>query len=569
MAQASASHVVGLNEAEDPVFSAHRKLGQIPMFLPLDLEVRDPDTINDLVQYEAGEPREQFALQALRIGVLALRQAHGTFDADAVRHESDRMLAGLQHKLDQHAEGVNERLTSVLREYFDPQSGRFQERLDRLVQRDGELESVLRRQVGQEDSELRRTLTAQLGEDSPLMKVLSPNESQGLLGALGETLQSQLTVQRETVLKEFSLDNRDGALSRFVQELSSQHGELSEKLEHRIDEVVREFSLDEEDSALSRLVRNVDRAQKTITSEFSLDEESSALSRLKSLVETTNSAIHQQLSLDDDASPLARLKRELLLLLGDQHETNRKFQEEVRVALETMQARKKEADKSTRHGLTFEDAVLTFVHAEAARTGDIVEATGSTTGQIRNSKVGDCVISLGPDSAAPEARIVVEAKQDQSCTLVRARSEIEVARNNRMAQVGVFIFSTKSAPEGLEPLARYGNDIVVVWDPEDASTDLYVKTAISLARALCIRDVRLTDSRSADFQEIDRAILEIEKRTNHLGDIETWTRTIHSNAEKVLTRVESCRKSLNRQVETLRDKTCELRQILGDQDAAD
>ena len=41
------------------------------------------------------------------------------------------------------------------------------------------------------------------------------------------------------------------------------------------------FSLDDEESALSRLVRNVDRAQRTITSQFSLDDDQSALARLK------------------------------------------------------------------------------------------------------------------------------------------------------------------------------------------------------------------------------------------------------------------------------------------------
>ncbi len=112
------------------------------------------------------------------------------------------------------------------------------------------------------------------------MKLLDPNQSKGLLQALRETVETQLTAQRNHVLREFSLDNKEGALARLVGELSANHGQITKSLGEKIDTVVREFSLDEENSALSRLVRNVDRAQRTISSEFSLDNQNSGLSRL-------------------------------------------------------------------------------------------------------------------------------------------------------------------------------------------------------------------------------------------------------------------------------------------------
>ena len=78
-------------------------------------------------------------------------------------------------------------------------------------------------------------------------------------------METQLTAQRNHVLREFSLDNKEGALARLVGELSANHGADDQVLGEKIDTVVREFSLDEENSALSRLVRNVDRAQRTIS----------------------------------------------------------------------------------------------------------------------------------------------------------------------------------------------------------------------------------------------------------------------------------------------------------------
>ena len=51
-----------------------------PDRLSLELTVEDRDTIDELLAYPPGDEREQFALNALRIGVLALRQARGRVD---------------------------------------------------------------------------------------------------------------------------------------------------------------------------------------------------------------------------------------------------------------------------------------------------------------------------------------------------------------------------------------------------------------------------------------------------------------------------------------------------------
>ena len=305
----------------------------LPLTLPLEFVVQDADTIAELVSYPEGEARERFALESLRIGILALRQARGQWNADQVRHESDRLLELLRDRLSEHSNQVHDRMTDILKGYFDPKDGRFEERVNRLVKQDGDLEQLLRRQIGAEDSELCKTLTSHFGEESPLMKILNPDQSKGLLAKMRETLDDQLRTQRDHLLDQFSLDNEDGALSRFIRELTNNHGKLSDQLQSKIDELVKEFSLNEEGSALNRLVKNVQDAQETITKEFSLDEENSAL---------------------------ARLKRELLAVLKDERETNQKFQEEVKTSLQAMVTRRKEADRSTTHGLEFEDAVFQF-----------------------------------------------------------------------------------------------------------------------------------------------------------------------------------------------------------------
>src|SRR5262245_60362583 len=536
-----------------------------PFRLPLEITVEDADTIAELCQHAEGEERERFALSALRIGVLALRQARGQVDGEQIRRQTDYLLQALEGQLGQHAELVHSRLTASLKDYFDPESGRFQERVNRLIRKDGELEDVLRRQIGTEGSELAKTLAAHFGEGSPLRKLLTPDESQGLIRALHDTFDEQLTQQRDRILEEFSLNNKEGALSRLIDELNAHHGKLTGNLQEKIDGVVKEFSLDEENSALSRLVKNVEGAQRTITREFSLDNEASALSRLKGMLESTQQAIDANLTLDSDESALSRLRKEVLDILEAHKQTNLSFQEEVKLALQKMVVQREEAARSTTHGLIFEDVVCEFLSREAQKLGDVATRTGETPGLIKNRKVGDCVVELGPESAAPGARIVIEAKEKDQYPIVQAREEIDEARRNRGAQVGLFVYSAALAPPEMTaaPLVRHGNDVFCIWNPEDAATDLFLKTAFTLVRALCVRTARQNDAQTADFQAIDEAICEIEKRTEGLNEIETSARTIQSGSEKILKRVELCRKALVQQIEILREKMQGLRVLSG------
>lgn len=520
-----------------------------PAELFLELTVDDPETIAALIQYAEGPDRESFARRALRIGVLALGQARGQIDTSAVRGECERMLVALQSQLREHAGTLQTRLSGTLHEYFNPKDGRFQERVENLIKRDGELEQVLRRQIGLDDSQLAKTLGAHFGAESPLMKRLSPNEAEGLLGALRETFGKQLEAQREAVLKEFSLNNREGALARLVQELTTNQGKLTENLQGRIDAVVKEFSLDAEDSALSRLVKNVTAAQQTISSEFSLDNEHSALSRLTKMLKSADAAIHDNLTLDSDTSALARLKRELVTILDAQTKTNREFQEEVKVAIATITAKKQAEQQTTRHGLVFEQALFAYLQDQCRQTNDLVEFTGNSTGLIKNCKKGDCLVELGPEHTAAGAKICVEAKEVQGFDLRQARSEIEEGRKNRGAQIGLFVYSKKSAPAGIDPITRFGDDVFVVWDAEDSATDLFLRLGLTVARALCSRVQAEREAQLVDFTTIDKALLAIQKRYDDFEQINKYADSIIKGSDEIKNRARILRDDLERQVD--------------------
>ncbi len=163
---------------------------------------------------------------------------------------------------------------------------------------------------------------------------------------------------------------------------------------------------------------------------------------------------------------------------------------------------------------------------------------------------------------------MVEAKEEARYTVKTAREEIEQARKNRDAQQGVFVFSKTTAPT-MEPLVRYGADVLVTWDAEDPQTDAYLKAALEISRALCLRAHTAAERNKVDFGPIDRAVLDIEKRVQNLDQVRKSAETIRSSSETILDRVRIDREALEKQVCILRDAMTDVKQHLGEQDDAE
>jgi hypothetical protein len=190
------------------------------------LRVTDPEVVHELAQRLEGPEREGFAQQALRIGVLALRQANGTLDAQSIQREGERMLSAVRDVLTVHTGQTTSALAQLLGGYLDPASGSLPQRLERLVKRDGELETLLTRHVEGDRSTIAQTLARKVGEESALFKLLSPASAEGIVATLSRAIDEALKAQREEVLRQFSLDRPDSALSRLVSDVASANGKL-------------------------------------------------------------------------------------------------------------------------------------------------------------------------------------------------------------------------------------------------------------------------------------------------------------------------------------------------------
>jgi hypothetical protein len=497
----------------------------------VDILVTDAEVAHELAQRTEGRDRDDYARQALRLGVLALRQASGALDAQTLQREGERLLGSVRELLVDRTGQVTEGVTQLLSVYFDPQSGSLPQRLERLTKRDGELEQLLTRHLDGERSVLAQTLAQHVGKQSPLFKLLSPEQSDGLVSTLARTIDRALKVQSEEVLRQFSLDRPDSALKRLVDQVATENGKLRKELAGDVQAVTKEFSLDHEDSALRRLSTAIDKTCK---------------------------AVQTSLTLDDQASPLFRLRREMREVLDGMSASHAQFQSEVRSTLEAFQVRRQEAARTTTHGNSFEAALGELLRAETARAGDLCEAVGTQKGHA-DRKTGDLVITLGPDSGAPDARIVCEAKSRKGYSERSALTEIALARKNREAQVGIVVMDRASAPDGADAIRRYGQDLLVVWDAEDAATDLQLRLAVSVARALCVRERVASTRAEANLQQLDESVETIANQIRVVDEIIHSAHLIRRRGDKVTASAEKLRAALEREVAALQDHVKALR----------
>src|SRR5262249_33574982 len=70
--------------------------------LPLELVVTDQEVIRELCQQAEGRERDDYALSALRLGILALKQARGQVDGQTLKREGELLLKDVGRALEAH-----------------------------------------------------------------------------------------------------------------------------------------------------------------------------------------------------------------------------------------------------------------------------------------------------------------------------------------------------------------------------------------------------------------------------------------------------------------------------------
>lgn len=475
----------------------------------LTFSVLDPDVIAEVQRRAEGPQREEYLRTAMRIGVLALRQAGGTLDGQTLRNEGERLVEQVEGRLREHASTLNKAVEKELKAYFDPSSGHFQQRVKALVSDDGELARVLKAHLG-DNGTLAQQLARSVGENSPLMKHLSPEQKDGLIAAITSIAKEQLELQSSKVLGEFDLNNPKGALVRLM-------------------------------------------------SQFDPNDPKTALGVLKTALQSTQDQIRKDLSLDQPASALSNLHGQLKKQIDDLAQSQARFQTDVATVLAEVRGTRAERAVSPSGGFDFEHAVGDVLRARVAALGDLFESVGEQTGNVPRSKVGDHVQTLGAESAASGIKVVYECKRSDSYTLGKALAELDEARRNRGAEVGVFVLAASSLRDNARlaadfghVISRHGNDIIAVWDETDPAQGVVIDAVVTLARALAVRDAATDVGQSeSDWDAIDKAMNDVQRQIEYFEEMTGWCGNIKRDAKKIEDRLGLVEEALKRDLSRL------------------
>ena len=81
--------------------------------------------------------------------------------------------------------------------------------------------------------------------------------------------------------------------------------------------------------------------------------------------------------------------------------------------------------------------------------------------------------------------------------------------------------------------------------------------------ALCARPKSISEEIDADFEALEKAILEIGRQVDGLDEITRSSETIRSSNEKVVERARIMKEGLSRQISVLNEKADGLKEVMG------
>lgn len=326
--------------------------------------------------------------------------------------------------------------------------------------------------------------------------------------------QSEAARALETTLRQNFADG-DGRLPRQLEAYLGDSGKLNRLVGDLFDERRR-------DSALGRLRELLGRY-------FDGDG-----SQLATLLDPTR-----------QGSPLHQFRSEMT-------DEFRRLNERLESLEAGAKARAEERARSAAKGHDFEDVLEEALAVMAHGAGDLLERTGSESGDAIRSKKGDFVLALNPQlTRGLELRVVVEAK-NRPMPRQRFMSELADAKVNRGAVVAVAVFAPEVAPSGIAPLQIVGNDVWCVLDPEgDDATAL--EAAVRLARVLALNSLR-DATVQLDVHEVQDALADITAEIQRVQSMKAKLTSIGTVAKEVSTALDDMRTGVQRHLRRVEEQ---------------
>jgi hypothetical protein len=172
-------------------------------------------------------------------------------------------------------------------------------------------------------------------------------------------------------------------------------------------------------------------------------------------------------------SPVALLKKDLI----------DNYLQAMRDKLLGKQAAEEERAKGTAKGRTYQENLLIQINEICKPFQDTPVYTADIAGKIARSKVGDIVVTINPGSTGDlPVRIVFEAKDSGSYNARDTLKELDIAKENRDASIGIAVFTDDTCPRECTPFQQYGDDKLVCTYNQDDQVCLGLNLAYRVSR---------------------------------------------------------------------------------------
>ncbi len=328
-------------------------------------------------------------------------------------------------------------------------------------------------------------------------------EFDGLL-ARNETANQRAADALDQMLRQ-NFGDTDGRLPRTLEKFLGDRGQLNRFVNELFDENKR-------DSAIGRM-------RALLGSYFDGDA-----SRLAQLLDPTRLG-----------SPLHQFRSEMT-------QGFEKLNERLSAMEAAFATRGAERARSAAKGTDFENLLDGLLNEAIQGTGDALERTGVTAGDVMRSKKGDFLLTIDPQTCGgADLRVVVEAK-DRGLSWRQIREELEAAKQNRTAAVAVAVFTPAHAPSGVAPFdVRFGHVLCVV-DP-DAPDGATLCAAIRLARLYALATLAERET-NVDAARVMAAIVAVKSELDAIKAMKTQLTSVGRVAAEVSSSLDRMREQV-------------------------
>ena len=200
--------------------SIHTDTRDVLFNLDLTLVITDQTVLGYLAQFSNEDTQIEKALEALKIGVIAIQSASPTLDTTFVQSQFTAMELSMR----EYVATFQKSIKDDPNKYFESNSGVVPRSIDDIFGDSGSLSRTFHAFFDPVQGRLGRLMRSQVGPESTFGKSLDPQNKQGVIAVLEARVQELVKAKLDYVLKAFSLDENGSAMSRL-------HGMLAESFE--------------------------------------------------------------------------------------------------------------------------------------------------------------------------------------------------------------------------------------------------------------------------------------------------------------------------------------------------